>query len=184
MKRLFSLILAVILVFTFAACGKKDDTSKDGGIDLEYYAELGSIPECEYSLGQDIATLKAELEELYNTEEEAVYNFVQKDDYAEIDSLGFQYYYLNDKESEGVSYIVALDKAFGFNPNTVSVEITDAFKGYDYTEEALNDKNSFFILGAAEGKVIKYKFKKNTVSFVFINDALFATAIYKTGDWE
>jgi hypothetical protein len=48
----------------------------------------------------------------------------------------------------------------------------------------LNDKNSFFILGAAEGKVIKYKFKKNTVSFVFINDALFATAIYKTGDWE
>ena len=84
MKRLFSLILAVILVFTFAACGKKDDTSKDGGIDLEYYAELGSIPECEYSLGQDIATLKAELEELYNTEEEAVYNFVQKDDYAEI----------------------------------------------------------------------------------------------------
>ena len=86
--------------------------------------------------------------------------------------------------SDGISYIVNFNKAFGFEIGTVSVEISDALKEFKSVEEDLNDDNAFFVLGNQDGKVLKYKFSKNTVSFVFVNDALYATAIYKTNDWE
>ena len=184
MKRVLSFILVFALILSFAACGKKDTSSTDNGIDVEYYAELGSMPESEYSLGQDVDTLKTKLEEIYNTVEESVFNVVEGEKTVQIDSGTFQYYYVKEKQSDGISYIVNFDKAYGFAPGTVSVEIKDALKDFKYSEEALNDDNAFFVLGSMEGNVVKYKFSKNTVSFIFVNDALYATAIYKTNDWE
>lgn len=184
MKRFLSALLIVCILLSFAACGKADTSSDKNGIDIEYYAELGSMPESKYSLGQDIDTLKQELEEIYNTEEEAVYNVVEGKSTVQIDSGAFQYYYVKENESDGISYIVNFNKAFGFEIGTVSVEISDALKEFKSVEEDLNDDNAFFVLGNQDGKVLKYKFSKNTVSFVFVNDALYATAIYKTNDWE
>ena len=184
MKKIISVALIFILAISFTACGNKDTSSDGNSVDVEYYAELGSMPESKYSLGQDIDTLKTELEELYNTVEEAVYNVVEGETTVQLDSGTFQFYYVKDKENDGISYIVNFDEAYGFKTGTVSVEIKDALKEFKYVEEDLNDDNSFFVLGATEGNVIKYEFSKNTVSFVFVNDALYATAIYKTDDWE
>lgn len=184
MKRILSALLVFCILLSFSACKKEDTSSQSSGIDVEYYAELGSMPECEYSLGQDVDTLKDKLEEIYNTDEEAVYNVVEGKSTVQIDSGAYQYYYVKDKKSDGISYIVSFNKAFGFETGTVSVEISDALKEFKSVEEKLNDDNAFFVLGAPVGKVLKYKFSKNTVSFVFINDALYATAIYKTNDWE
>ena len=96
----------------------------------------------------------------------------------------FQYYYYKDKADKGVSYIVSFEKAYGFEIGTLSLEIKNALPGFSFTEEKLDDDNGFFVLGATEGKVYKYSFEKNTVSFVFVDDALYATAIYTTDDWE
>ena len=46
MKKLFSLVLVFVIVFSFTACGKKDTSSDINSVDIEYYAKLGQIPEC------------------------------------------------------------------------------------------------------------------------------------------
>ena len=186
MKKIIAIFLCLIFVFSLTACKKEDTSSGSNSVDVEYYAKLGSMPETKYSLGQDVGTLKTELEEHYNTTEDhhAVFNVVEGEKTVQIDSGNFQYYYYKEKLSDGVSYIVSFDKAFGFDVGTVSVEITDALNLFEFTEEEFNDDNSFFVLGINDGKVIKYKFAENTVSFVFVDDALYATALYKTDDWE
>ena len=40
------------------------------------------------------------------------------------------------------------------------------------------------MMGVSEGTVLSAEFGKNTVSFVFVDNALSATAIYKTQDWK
>ena len=184
MKKLLCFTLSMVFLFSFAACKKDDNSSQSGAVDVEYYAKLGSMPESKYSLGEDVEVVKNELEEVYNTVEESVFNVVEGEETVQIDSGSFQYYYYKDKVENGISYLVSFREAFGFETGTVSVEITDALKDYKYTEEKFNEDNSFFVLGINEGKVIKYKFSENTVSFLFVNDALYATAIYKTVDWE
>ncbi len=186
MKRIIAIALCLIFIFSLTACKKEYTSSGANAVDVEYYAKLGSMPETTYSLGQDVDTLKTELEEHYNNSEDhhAVFNVVEGEKTVQIDSGTFHYYYYKEKAADGVSYIVSFDKAFGFDVGTVSVEITDALNSFKYTEEDFNEDNSFFVLGINSGKVIKYKFAENTVSFVFVDDALYATALYKTNDWE
>ncbi len=186
MKKLLVIFLSILFILTFTACNKRDASSGELSVDVEYYAKIGSMPECKYPLGTDIKTIKKDLEEHFNdkTEDHAVYNVVEGEETVLIDGGDFQYYYYKDNEENGISYIVNFEKAFGFDIGTVSVEIKDALKKFKYTEEELNDDNSFFVLGGGSGKVVKYEFADNTVSFVLINDALYATAIYKTNDWE
>ncbi len=186
MKRILSFLLCLILILSLTACNKNDTSSDVSSVDVEYYAKLGSMPECKYKLGTDIETIKKDLEEHYNdkSEDHAVYEVVEGEETVLIDGGDFQYYYYKDKADKGISYIVSFEKAFGFDVGTVSVEIEDALKNFKYTEEDMNDDNSFFVFGGGSGKVLKYKFSANTVSFVFVNDALYATAIYKTDDWE
>ena len=184
MKRLICLFLSFLFIFSFSGCKKDKNESSDGSIDLEYYAKVGQMPETKYALGEDIETVNKELKEIYDTVEESVYNVSEKEDYVKIDSGTFQYYYKKAKQSEGISYIVSFDSGFEFALGTVSIEIKNALKKYEYKEEELNENNSFFVLGSPEGSILKYEFKDNTVAFVIVDDALYATAIYKTNDWE
>ncbi|MBO5020486.1 MAG: hypothetical protein J6D52_07470 [Clostridia bacterium] len=186
MKKIIAIFLSIFLILSITACNNKETSSNTSSIDVEYYAKLGSMPECEYTIGNDIETIKNDLEEHYNdkTEDHAVYDVIEGEETVLIDGGDFQYYYYKDKADKGISYIVNFEKAFGFDIGTVSVEIKDALKDFKYTEESFNDDNSFFVLGADSGKVIKYEFSSNTVSFVLVNDALYATALYKTDDWE
>ena len=186
MKKIIAIFCIFLLSFSVTACNKDDTSSNTSTVDVEYYAKLGSMPECEYKLGNDIETVKKDLEALYNDEtlDHAVYDVVEGEETVLVDGGDFQYYYYKDKADKGVSYIVNFEKAFGFDIGTVSVEIKNALKNFKYTEEDFNDDNSFFVLGADSGKVLKYQFSSNTVSFVLVNDALYATALYKTDDWE
>ena len=64
MKRILSLILCLTLVFVFAACGEKEKEKQQEkiGIDVEYYAKLGKIPEFKYKLGDNGETAAKEVE--------------------------------------------------------------------------------------------------------------------------
>jgi len=63
MKKILSLVFSCVLIFTLCSCGEKEDTGKKATVDLEYYAELGQIPECEYTIGADVETLKKKISE-------------------------------------------------------------------------------------------------------------------------
>lgn len=183
MKKLLCLVLSLVFLFSFAAC--KEDTDKDNGnnIDIEYYVNLGQMPECEYSLGTDVSKIKDELSADYDSSEieEMVYNVSDMGDYTLIDNGQFKYYYLNGEDS--LSYMVNFDTAFGYEIGTLIVEVENALSDFEYKTEEISKDNAFFLFGSPEGSVIKCEFKENTVMFVFENSALCATAIYKTSDW-
>lgn len=184
MKRIFCLILASFLLISVTACKNEKNPSGENSVDVEYLVKMGKMPECDYSLGDSVDVLNDDLKKLYDTVEEAVYNVVEGEETVKIDSGTFQYYYFKDKKADGISYIVNFDTAYSFNIGTLSVEVINALNDFEYVEEKFNDDNAFFVLGTTDGKVIKYEFANNTVSFIFVNDALFATAIYKTNDWK
>ena len=186
MKRIVCILLSLCMIFVISACGNKNDAKSDVGLDIEKNAKLGKIPETEFSIGSDIASVKAALQKVYDDKsvEEAVYNVVEKDDYVKIDGGNFQYYYKKGKDADGVSYIVSFDTSFGITLGTVDIEITEKLNGFKYIQEDLTKQNAFFVLGEPEGIVYKYGLGDNTVAFFFVDDALYATAIYKAIDWE
>lgn len=183
MKKIISILLSILLIFSFAACGDESN-SKGDIVDLGYFVKLGQIPECDYKIGDSVETVNEDLKKAANTSEDAVYDFVEGEENALIDGGLYSYYYKKANAQDGVSYIVSYDTAFGFEIGTLWVEIENAYEDINFTQEEMNDKNSFFLLGSPEGKVLKAEISDYTVSFLFVDNALCATAIYKTNDWK
>ena len=178
-------MLILILAFTFTACGKDNDKDKKNqGIDIEYYANLGQIPEVKYTLGYDVETLKSDLSALSeNNAEEVVFNILEGNDNILIDNGTYSYYYKKAAPEKGIGCVVDYDTAYGFEIGTVIIEVKAALADFEYKEEAVNDKNAFFMFGVDTGTVLECKFEENTVVFVFVDNALCATAIYTGDDW-
>ncbi len=186
MKKLACFMLTVLMIFSFMACQKENNESEKNTIDLEYYAKLGQIPECDYMLGDSVNKVKSELsalDEKYKGENGFVYMVQEGEKTVEINNGDYLYFYTKDNEANGISYIVNLGTAFGFEPGTVSIEITDALSAYEYTEEEANDDNTFFLPDFTNCTVFKYEFDNHVVSFVFQDNALCATAVYDSANW-
>lgn len=186
MKKILSFLLVFALLFSLTACGKEKKVDKqDDGIDIEYYAKLGQIPEIEYTLGSDIDKLKEDLSKLMeeDVEGEVVYNILEGAENYLIDNGKYSYLYKKANPEKGIGCIVDYDTAYGFELGTVIIEVKEALAEYEYTEEALNDKNAFFMFGVDSGTVIECKFDDNTLAFVFVDNALSATALYTGSDW-
>lgn len=188
MKKLFSALLCFVLLFSLAACGNKEKNKSEAKVDLEYYVKLGQIPECKYKLGDNADTvtneLSAEYEKAGEAGEDAVFEVTEGEKTVRIDSGDFLYYYEKEKKDAGISYIVSLDSAYGFASGTPLLEVTNSLKGFDYTEEAADDNNTFFLLGTQNPTVLKYSFDKNSVLFVFDENSLCAVAVYSTENWN
>lgn len=183
MKRIISLLLAAVMVCSFASC-KKGNKNQQIGTDVEYYANLGKMPECEYELGFDVDKLIDVLEKKATAEnagEEDYYTSFEIDERTAIMTSGFSFYYFTDKKDKGISCIVSNEEAFGFKQGTVSVEVRDALKSYGFESTQRNpiDGELFFIPGAGDNMTcMEYGFKNATVLFVFDTNELCATAIF------
>lgn len=187
MKKIIGILLATVITFSFAACSKENNESEIKPLDLEYFANLGKIPECDYALGESVEKVNDELsksaEAIASQGGDVVYNVLEGDKTVCMDNGTDVYYYTKEKAENGIAFIVCLDKAYGFPLGTVSIEIKEAFKNLEYTEEPADDNNSFFVFGLNNASVLRYSIGKNTVLFVFEDNALCATAIYNTDDW-
>lgn len=189
MKKLISLLLVFVFVFSFTAC-KGDDDKNEAKVDIEYFAALGQIPECKYHLGQNADDIEAELSSTVSSDssdehsDDQQYFDVQKGKQITLLDNGiYNFYYKSDDTAKKISYIVSYDTAYTFAPGTIIKEVEDSLGSLEYKKEKISDNDLFFLLGASEGDVIKLTFQKNTVIFVFMENALCATAIY-TNDWS
>lgn len=185
MKNFLCILLSLLLLCSFVACGDKEKQGSSE-IDLEYYVKLGQIPESEYQIGSDPEEIKTKLKEFAENpeNEHAVYDVIEGENNVLIDGGLYNYYYKKVNKSNGVSYLISYDTAFGFEIGDVVIEVREAFKDIDFKEEPLTDKNSFFLPGTSEGLVLTTEIAKHTVSFVFIDNALCATALYLTDEWK
>ena len=196
MKRLLALILSLALCFCFASCKKDEKKQSKIGIDVEYYAKLGQIPECEYQLGQNVDEMLKELEEKQKAAEEK-YADADHDHSDEIESNfhyhnedmgwiqiygdnGYIYRYDPENKSKGINRIISSNAAYGFKTSDVSSEVRDALSsyGFDSKERDLTDKETAYYGAAENSTCLEYNFGGNTVLFIFNNNALFATSLF------
>jgi len=189
MKRFITVIISILLVLSLCACGEKDTNSDGNSVDLEYHVKLGQIPECEFALGDSVDKIK----EHYSSEQESaeehsdhshdIYEIIEGEKTVLIDCGTYGYYYVKDNEADGISFIVSYEDAFGFEMGALVTDIEKSLSGLKYTEEDANEENTFFMMGTS-GSVLKCNISDYTLMFVFDNDALCATALYVTEDWE
>lgn len=185
MKKIVCVLLSLLIMISFTSCGKKQQNSGDS-VDLEYYVKLGQIPESEYDIGANPEEIKEKLESAAENSEHGheVYDVIEGEENVLIDGGLYNYYYKKANANKGVSYLISYDTAFGFEIGSVIIEVRDAFEGIEFKEESFNDKNSFFLLGATEGTVLTTEISDYTVSFLFVDNALCATALYITNEWK
>lgn len=187
MKKILSFLLILTVAFSFSACGKKKDNAAENKVDLEYYAELGQMPECDYKLGADPDEIAEKLTAAESSAEasgeEYPFALTEGEKTVRIDNGDFVYYYEKAKKDKGISYIIATTKGYGFESGTSILEIKNALPELKYTEEDVTDANSFFLMGAIDGTVLKYTFKNRVVSFFFSENELTAVTLYDTDNW-
>ena len=182
MKRIFSIILVAILMFSL--CGCKDGKKKgENGVDIEYYVNLGQIPENEITLGTSrdklISVLNKRGEEAEKQGEHYGYNEIEGENNVLIEEGPYDYYYKKADSDKKVAYIVSYLDAFDFKLGDVIIEVKEALKEYDVNQENANENNAFFYFGDySKAQVLKITFEKNSVLFLFEGSALCATAVY------
>ncbi|MBE6749743.1 MAG: hypothetical protein E7560_01090 [Ruminococcaceae bacterium] len=182
MKKILSILLVFVLIFSFAACSNAKTSSDDYDIDIEYYANLGKIPECEYAIGTSVEEIK-DWFEAESESSEAPYSVIEGKSDVLIQTGNYDFYYKKANEDDGVTYIISYENAFGFDIGDVVVSVKEQLGSFDFTEEAINEDNAFFLFGSPEGKVITLEFERYNVMFVFEENALCATAIYDNSVW-
>ncbi len=182
MKKLLALILCIAFTFSLCGCKEKGGNGKDG-IDIEYYVNLGQIPENDIPLGTSRDELISALDkrgiEAEKNGEHYGYNEIEGDENVLVEEGPYDYYYKKADPKKAIAYIVAYGEAFGFKTGDVIVEVENSLKKYGVVKEKANERNAFFHFGDyAKSQILKITFDENTVLFLFEDNALCATAIY------
>lgn len=198
MKKIFCLILCMLLMVAFCGCGG-DEEKTESGSDLSYYASLGKIPEVEYTLGANpdeiTEKLQAKLDEENSNQEDDPYHthdhdermfffeVVEGEKNVMLDNGHIRYYYNKANKANGISYIVDFDTAYGLELGTLIPELKEAFPDVEFKEEPVTDETAFFADYVVDGVVLTATFDETVISFVFQENALFATAI-RNQNWS
>lgn len=185
MKRLLCFLTAVFIVISFAGCGKEDTSSENEGMDVEYYLKIGKIPECPYNLGAQVSKVKDELNASAEADSDKILEITEGERSVKIQTESFLYYYEKSGESKGISYIVSLDRAFGFELGTIIIEIEEKLQNTGLKKVSESSDLPFFMPYDENYSVLEYQLpdKPNKLIFVFIDNALCATAIYNSENW-
>lgn len=186
MKKFLCVFLSLLMLFSFAACGKEKDKKDSDTVDIEYFVKLGKLPECEFKIGTDHKEIEEKLSQANPEDDDhdhETYQIVEGKKSVLIDAGAYCYYYLKEKKEEGISYIVSYESAFGFDLGTVSTEIEKALGDIEYNSGKVDKEKAFFVF-SEDATAIECTISKYTLMFIFENDALCATAIYLTKDWQ
>lgn len=188
MKKIIALLLALSLTL-LVGCGGKKSKNDFKGVDVEYYAKLGQIPESEIALGADADATYDDLKEKYEhkeTDEELPHEDTfclqfTEGEYTVISVPTVNYYYVTEEKDKGISCITVFEKAYGFSLGTLYIEIQDDMtrRGFDAEIKPLDKETGFFMPYIEGCQYLEYKFEKAKVIFVFHENALAATAIIR-----
>lgn len=194
LKRIASFVLCLCLLFSFAGCNKEGREELTAIVDLENCAQQGKIPECEYKLGQSVDEMISDLEKVEETEhseddeeysphgEEISHTVMEFDDYTSIHLGETEYCYRENNKEKGISCIINYVDSYNFPIGTVTLEIKEALTKFELEE--YDSDGLFFMPSTPNLSCLKYKFEKNDIVFVFVDNALCAAVIYKNDEWS
>ena len=184
MKRFLCLVLCMLFVLSLTACGSEHDT------DIKSYAKQGLIDGVDYKLGDDVDETKNALSAKYESlkngesefaeEDEAFYYDFESGKYTVMTDGEISCCYLTEDKDLGITHVIKVGGAYGFNIGTMSTELSDtmAEMGFDATEREAEKGELFYLPSSPNMTVLEYEVKDNTILFVFTDHALTATAIY------
>ncbi len=190
MKKVLGSLLVFCLVFSLSACkDKQKEEVKTAVIDLEYYSKLGQMPECEYTLGYDAEKLieyyegEAEKHEGEHTHA-FVFNVYEGDEYTEINTGDFTYYFREDDKEKKISCIVNYSTGYKFEAGTLITQVKNSLTKFKVEEKECDMADIFFLPAGGKCSLLTYEFKNSNITFVFIDNALSATVIYTPEEWS
>lgn len=177
MKKLLAICLCFVLTFVFAACGDRDKYEEV--VDVEYYANIGQMPETDYAIGAKIATVKSELEAAAEQSEDVGYYCNEGFEYTIIGDGNFSYCYENEKENEGITTIVSFGETYGFAHGESLTRVKEVMEALEITAEEREPESGelFFLPVSSNPSVLQCDFEKYTILFVFEENSLCAGAI-------
>ena len=196
MKKLLSLVLCFILLFSFTACkGGKKKTNDE--IDLEYYAKIGQIPEMKYKLGADCDKAGNELQSEFDDylsggghdnadhdhdhySEDIYFERKEENGYIILDQGNKGFYCKSSEKSGGISCLYTFDTAFGIETGTLPYDVKKKMESIEFVETDIADGSLFYADYLTEGTVLSAEFDDVTVQFAFQDSGLVCTAIFKT----
>ena len=163
MRKITALLVCFVLVFSFTGCKSEKNTA--GGVDIEYYVNLGGMPESDIKLGD---AMPEEDDSIFSVEAGAR-SFMSTGE--------FNYYYDLSALDKKINAIACFSDCFGFTTGDISIEITNALqsRGIEYTEREPKKDELFFLPGGENRSVIECKNLKHNLIFVFEDNALCAT---------
>ena len=185
MKKLISVILSALLI-TAALCACKDKKAELTGKDVEYYAALGQMPECEYKIGDSVSEVKKGLgiddekessESEEESEEPEAYSY-ESGDYTALSKGNSTYFYKTEGKDGKITAICSTGDGYGYLSGTVITTVQKEMeaRGCTAKETELTEEEAFFMPVKDNFTCLKYDFSKCSVYFVFYDNGLCAVA--------
>lgn len=168
MRKTVLILLCALTVLSFAGC--KDTGKTSHSVDIEYFANMGAVPESELKIGDSVPEIE-EYDDNY---------FVSSDGDDSFFSNGeFNFFYDTSEKEPKINKIACFSKSFGFEIGDISIEIINALEdaGIKYTERAEKDGELSFLPKSDNRSVVECRSLKHKLVFVFEDNALCATVI-------
>ncbi|MBR3593869.1 MAG: hypothetical protein IKL44_04250 [Clostridia bacterium] len=189
MKKFLCLLLALALMFSFAACGEKKTSYTDKGDGtIDKYAKEGKIPEYEVSLGSSHDAIVEYFDALAEEQDNEDLHMVENEGNVAVNlANGVQsFYYEKEHKDKGAAvFIVTGDTAFGLEIGT-SVTKSDVTKklSADYTVAEATADQLYFLPGTIGGaEILSASFDNIRLDFFFFDGFLSAISLTDTEYW-
>lgn len=179
MKKIISLVLCLVFVLSFSACGKKDISSIHN-VDVEQYIKDGKLSSIGFKLGDDVDEIKSALESTASYGDETSFSEFEVGEYTVMSDGAVTCCYKTKSKKDGITHIVNLYGDYGFAQGTMSTEIRDTMSklGADADERDAKSGELFFMPSSGNITVLEYAFDENTALFIFEQNSLSAVALY------
>lgn len=204
MRKLISVILCLVFVFSFVACGKNaDDNASSSTVVDDKSAEVeaavvtnGSIPELKFALGDSVYDLDAYYKNLVKEQEQAHEN-TEGHVHEEGDILlnisegvlsatyeigSAKYYYEKAKAKSGIAVVCSLGDAYGFKQGSSKQDIEAALSGLEIKSLNAGEDELYFV-PLSEAIILRYKKGNKQLDFYFYSNELVATVLRNTETW-
>lgn len=172
-KRIVCALICLAAILPAAGCKNKKDKAKVYEIDFARFANVGTMPESELRLGDDLPEFDPQDEQSkYFSMDDANPPFIGTAE------GNFSYYY-EKGENPKITAIMAYDTCFGFENDTVSIVITDALDSQNvkYTERKPREDETLFMPREPNVSLIECKSFKHRLIFIIKDNALCAAYI-------
>ncbi len=190
MKRVISLLLALFMLSSLAACGDNDDdkvTEKKQG-EIDKYAVSGIVPEFEVKLGTSIDEVKSLFPADYEDADESkvMLSEIEGNTAVCMVTLNASFYYEKAKKDNGVSVVaVTGGNAYGLELGgmTTKSDVTAKLSS-EYTEGTATADMQYFLPGVSENcEYLSVKYDAYRLDFFFVDDFLIAVTLTDTANW-